>query len=418
MGGNADFHLQGKKDGTQIQIALDGVVNTKGQAIPARLLGKARLAATAVFDGADLTASHVQLQGVALNAEAQGDLRSKKLNYRFALDLRDLSRLAATVRGTLSLHGTANGLVDNAALSASGDAVLAPQGFARQRVTIETKADGLPKLGNALLTLDGRLDDAPLTMHAVWSGGKARQGKLDARWRSFNAQAGIHFDASNAMTGKAHLALRQLADLVVFTGVKLSGVADAAITFGQKHGKTNAALTASITNLHSDAATLESASLKGGASDLLGKPGMDIDLGMHGIAARGWTGDAQGRLRGPLSALVITLESGLAAPDKSPLKLHAAASLDIPHKQLTLSALTGDWHSVALVLDAPAILHFAGGLAMDHLSAHLGKGRITAAGGISPQLSLTASASGLTLADFRAFAPQLGAQGAISAQAD
>ncbi|HEX4269844.1 MAG TPA: translocation/assembly module TamB domain-containing protein [Rhizomicrobium sp.] len=418
MGGNADFHLQVKKDGTQIQTGLDGQLDARGQALPARLLGKARLAATAVFDGTDLTASHVQLQGGALNADIQGDLRSKKLNYRFAIDLRDLSRLAAAVHGTLSLHGTANGPVDNAALSASGDAVLATQGFARQRVAIEAKADGLPKLGNALLTLDGRLDDAPLTMHAAWNGGKARQAKLDARWRSLNAQAGIHVDTSNAMTGKAHLMLRQLTDLAVFTGVKLSGAADAAITFGQQHGKTNATLTASVTNLHGDGAALENASLKGGVSDLLGKPGMDIELGLHKIAAQGWIGDAQSHLRGPLSGLAITLESGLAAPDKSPLKLHAAASLDLPHKQLTLSALTGDWHGVALALDAPAILHFADGLAVDHLSAHLGKGRITAAGRISPQLSLTASASGLTLADFQAFAPQLGAQGAISAEAD
>ncbi|HVW73647.1 MAG TPA: translocation/assembly module TamB domain-containing protein [Rhizomicrobium sp.] len=418
MGGDANFHLQVKKDRTQIQTRLDGQVNAKGQTIPARLLGKARLAATAVFDGADLTASHIQLQGAGLNADVRGDLRGKRLNYRFVLDLRDLSRLAAAVGGTLSLHGTANGPVDNAAFSASGDAVLATQGFARQRVAIEARADGLPKLGNALLTLDGRLDDAPLTMHAVWNGGRARQAKLDARWRSFNAQAGIHLDAGNAMTGKAHLALRQLTDFAVFTGVKLSGTADAAITFSQQGGKTNAALTASVANLHGDAATLESASLKGAVRDLLGKPGMDIDLGLHKIAAQGWAGDAQGHLYGPLTGLAITLDWGLAAPDKSPLKLHAAASLDLPRKQLTLSAVTGDWHSLTLALDAPATLQFANGLAVDHLSAHLGKGRITVAGRISPQLSLTASTSGLTLTDFQAFAPQLGAQGAVSAQAE
>lgn len=418
VGGDARFHLQVRKNGAQMQTALDGQVNTKGQAVAARLLGKARLAATAIFDGADLAASHVQLQGAAFDLDAQGAFRSKKLNTRFVLELRDLSRLATAVRGTLSLHGNVNGPIDNAGLAASGDAVLATQGFARQRVTIEAKADGLPNLGNALLTLDGRFDDAPLAIHAIWNGSKEREAKLDARWRSLNAQAGIHLDATSAMRGKAHLALHQLADLIVFTGIKLSGAADAAITFSQQRNKTNAALTASVINLRSDAATLESASLKGVVSDLLGRPGMDIDLGLHKIAAQGWTGDAQGYLRGPLGGLGITLVSGLAAPDKSLLKLHAAAALDLPHKQITLSALTGDWRSLMLALDRPATLHFADGLAVDHLSAHLGKGKITAAGRISPQLSLTASASGLTLADFQAFAPQLGAEGAISARAE
>jgi translocation and assembly module TamB len=417
-GGDASFHMQASKNGKEIQAALDGKLTSRGQAMPVRLLGDAHLAATAVMKGADLTASHVQLQGRALSAELRGDLRAKKLNYRFVLDLHDLSRLAGNIHGTLSLHGNANGPLDNAALSASGNAVLATSGFARQRVTIEAKADGLPKLGNATLTLDGRLDDAPLAIHAIWNGGKTREARLNGRWRSLNAQTDIHLGAGNAMAGKAHLALRQFADLAAFTGVKLSGAADAVATFNQQHGKTNAVLTAGLTGLHSDAATLESASLKGGVNDVFGKPAIDASLDLHKIAAQGWSGDAQVHLRGLLSQLGITLDSGLAAPDASPLKLHAAAVLDLPHKQITLSTLNGDWHSVTLTLDAPATLHFANGLAVDHLSAHLDNGQIVLAGRLSPQLSLAASAGGLTLADFRAFAPQFGAQGTISAQAD
>lgn len=418
MGGTGNFHLQAQQTGAQIQVSLDGLLNSQGQALPARLLGNARLEATAMLDGADLTASHVQLQGAGVEADAQGGVRAGKLNYRFGLYLHDLSRLTRTLHGTLSLRGNATGPIDNAALSAGGDVVLATRGFARQRVTIEARANALPRLANATVMLDGRLDDAPLSIHAVLNSGETRQAKLNARWRSLNAQSDVAIGADNALSGKAHLALGQLGDLAVFTGTKLSGAADAAIAFNQQHGKTKAALTASLTGLDNGAATLESASLKGGITDVLGKPDMDIALGLHRIMTQGWSGDAQARLHGPLDRLDITLDSGLVAPDKSPLKLRATAFLDLTHKQLTLSALHGDWHSLALVLDAPATLHFAGGLAVDHLSAHLGKGRIAVAGGISPRLSLTASASNLTLADFQAFAPQFGAQGTISAQAD
>ena len=418
VSGDASFHLLAKKDRAHIQAALDGQVNAKGNTMQARLLGNAKLALTAVMDDGDLVASHVQLQGAALNAEAQGDLRAKRLNYRFALDLRDLSRLSRTVHGSLSLHGIANGSIDNAALSAGGDAVLATRGFARQRVNIDLKVENLPRLDNAVLVLDGRLDDAPLAVHLALNGNKTRQVKLNARWRSLDARADINIGAGNALAGKAHLALRQVADLTALTGVKLSGAAEAAIIFNQQNGKTNAVLTAGLTGLHGDAAALESASLKGGISDVLGKPGIDADLSLHKIAANGWSGAVQAHVRGPPNRMGITLDFGLSAPDASPLKIHTAASLDVSQKELTLTALRGDWHNLALTLDAPARLNFANGLAVDHLSAHLGNGRIIAAGQISPELSLRASATNIDLVDFRAFAPQLGAQGTISVDAD
>ena len=421
-GGDASFHLALEKDSTRTQTTLDGRLDTKGKSMPARLLGNARLSATAVMNGADLVASHVQLQGADLKADVQGTLRAKQLNTRFALDLHDLSRLANTVHGSLSLQGAANGPIDNATLSAGGNAVLATKGFARQRVNIELKADALPRIGNVTLALDGRLDDAPLAIHVAVNGAKARQARLNAHWRSFDARADINIGAGNALAGKAHLSLRAagmtFARIHRRHTVRRRRCRD--FTFSQQHGKTNAAITAGLTGRCNDVATLETASMKGRVSDVLGKPGLDIELGLHKMAAQGWSADAQSHLQGSLNQLDITLVSGLTAPDKSPLKLHASASLDVLHKlKLTWKVLNGVWHNLVLGKDAPATLHFANGLAVDHLSRPSRQGA-----GSPPQdayrrsSSLTASANGLTLADFfKPLAPHaFGAQGMISAQ--
>jgi translocation and assembly module TamB len=418
LDGNATFQLQFRKEKARIQATLDGQLNTKGDAIAARLLGNARLAATAAVDGADLTASHVRLRGAAVNAEMEGDLRQQKLNFRFELDLRDLSRLAENVQGSLVLHGTTSGPIDNSALSAAGDAVLATRGFARQRVNMVLKAEGLPRLGNAALTLDGRLDDAPLALHATLTDGKTRKAGLNARWRSLDATADVIIGAGNTLTGNARLGLGRLIDISAFIGTEMSGSAGGAIVFGPNRGKTGASVTAGVTRLHGNMGELQSATLKGNVNDLLGKPELDLKVELHKIAIQGWTGDAQAGLSGPLNRLGIALVSRLTAPDGAALNARATTSLDVPGGQLALTNLTGDWHELTLKLDKPTLLHFAHGIALDHLSAHLGKAVITAGGTITPELSLNAAATGLRLEDFRSFAPQTGAQGTISAEMD
>src|SRR5262249_52465653 len=156
LGGTAQLHLAVVSEGTNRRLTLDGQLDTRGRTVPARLLGRARLALSATLNGADVDASRLQLHGAAIDADLDGHLRKGGLGYRLALDLKDLSRLAATVRGTLALRGSVNGPLDNAVLSAGGNAVLATQGFARQRVTIDLKASGLPALREASLAMDGR----------------------------------------------------------------------------------------------------------------------------------------------------------------------------------------------------------------------------------------------------------------------
>jgi translocation and assembly module TamB len=417
LNGTAALHVSLTKD-TSTEIALTGQVNTAGASVPARLLGKAALDLTATVDRNDIVASHLRLRGAVLSAEMQGTLRNNQLNCRLAVGLKDLSRLAATVQGSLALNGTVTGPLQDAALSAGGSAILATRGFPRQRVNIDLKANGLPSLRDARLSLDGRLDDAPLSLGAALSGGRLRQANLTARWLSFAANAAITMDLDGALTGKAQLALGKLADISAFIGLPLSGAANATITFRPHGGKTGAAVLAAVTGFHALQASVETASVNGNLSDVTGQPGVALTIGMHQLVAQGWHGDAEAELRGPLDKLAMIGDVNLTDPGAIPLKAHATASLDLVHEQMALIALEARSHGLTLKLDSPAELRFAHGLAMDHLEIRLGKGRIMAAGEISPNLAFKVSSADIALADFSSFFPQLGVQGTLSGNAE
>ncbi|HKB95510.1 MAG TPA: translocation/assembly module TamB domain-containing protein, partial [Rhizomicrobium sp.] len=419
MGGNAGLHITLAQAGQQVTVALNGKLNMQGAAMPARLLGRnATLSMNTVVEGNDLIQSRVQLHGAAITTDVEGSLRKNVLNYRLVLDISDLSRMMNTLQGTLSLRGTANGQMGQAKLSVSGRTSLATKGFARQRVNIDLQAEGLPGLRAGRLTMDGRLDSAPLILRAALKGDRTRQANLTARWRSLDAKADIAIGENSALSGKAVLGLRQLADIAVFTGATVTGAADAAVTFKPHGGKTDTLLQANIRDLHLGAASARLVSFHGAIGDVMGKPRIGLAADIQGLTAQGFNGVAQAKLDGPLDRLTIVSSTDLKDGSGGPLKADAAASLNLTGKHLALRTLNGNWRGVALKLDTPATIAFADGLAVDRLAAHLGSGVLTAAGRILPLLALTASARGVAVGDFKPFLPQFGAQGTLSASAN
>jgi translocation and assembly module TamB len=418
MRGSAGVHIAVAQAAKQMTIALDGRMDTQGAAIPAKLLGrKATLTLNAVLEGADLTQSRVRLHGAAIATDVEGTLTKGVLNYRLKLDLTDLSRLASTLQGTLSLNGTANGAMGSAALSVSGPAVLATRGFARQRVNIDLQTTGLPALRDARLTMEGGLDGAPLLLHASLKGDKTRQASLNARWKSLNARADIAIGQNSALSGKAVFALRQMSDIAAFTGSTFTGSADATVTLNARGGKTDAQLQADIGDLAIQGMGAKAVSLHGAVGDVMGKPVLGLAATIQGLSAQGFSGDAKAQVDGPLDRLAAGVNATLKDAGGNPLNADAAAALNLTKKQVTLNSLTGDWRGVALKLDAPATVDFADGLAVDHLAAHLGGGTLTASGRILPSLALAANARSIALQDFKSFLPQAGAQGTLSASA-
>jgi len=416
--GSASFHVALSQNRSKTQIALSGRMAARGTALLARMLGsKARLAMNATLDGSDLTQSQVQMEGAGFAAEAQGSFRKGDLRYHLALNLPDVSRLAPALNGTLALTGDLRGPLGKAAFTADGSAVMATRGFARQRIAITLAADDLPALRGARLALEGQLDKAPVALHATLTGDKEKRVALDAKWRSLTAKADLLI-AQTQVAGNARIALGQLADIAVFTGQAMQGTANVALTLKPQSAKSNAHLVVDLHDLMVAGVGVHSATLRGDASDLFAKPVLNVSATADGVAARDFTGHAEGNVHGGVERLAIALRASMKDATGAALTANTAAALDVTHKQLTVTALAGDWRGVPLKLNAPAHIAFADGLAFDRIAATLGHGSLVASGRIMPQLALTASARGLALQDFQPFLPQQQFQGSFSADAN
>jgi len=415
MRGTAGLHVRLAQDDKRLRVTLNGKIDSQGTAIPAQLLGRnATLDLDATLEGADLTASRMQLNGAGIVSDVSGSLRKGVLNYRLALDLSDLTQLTKRIQGSLRLRGDVRGPLGKEDLSASGSASLATPGFARQRVNITLQAAGLSALQEAKLNMDGRLDDAPLLIQAAW---RNRHAGLTAHWRSLNVKAGINVGKNTTLAGQAHLALPRIADLGVFTGETAQGSAEAAITFKPRGGKTGASLDATVKDLKMSAVETQVLSLRGTINDMTGKPALDLALTAQGLAAAGWKGSADAHLHGPLDRLDMRLASAMRDSTGTPLKAKTESRLNLSQKQVTLNTLDGDWRGVALKLTSPATIDFADGFEVDHLVIQSGKGQVRLAGKVMPRLALTATASDIALADFKPFLPAIGAQGTLSGHA-
>lgn len=417
--GTAGLDIAVNQSGPRTQMRLQGRMDTQGTAILARLLGRdAKMDFTIALQDSDVVESRVNLQGAAITADANGSVLKGVLRYGVNLNLTDLSRLSDMLQGSLNMRGDANGPLATAALRARGNAQIATKGFAQQPITIELEASGLPAPRAGRLNVQGRLNGAPLAVQANLNGAGARQLALTARWKSLDAAADIALPENAPVTGKARLAVRQLADIAVFTGAQMTGAASAAITLTANRGKTDAQLTADVSRAQFGSVHLGKTDMRGAVADLFGNRAIDMTVAAQGINADGFTGDARLELDGPQDRLAAKLLANMKDANGAALHADAAALVNVTGHKVTLQSLSGDWRGVALTLKAPATVDYADGVAIDRLTAGLGGGDITLSGRLLPKLQVSASAQGITLSSFKSFTPNGTAQGTISGTAE
>ncbi|HYS45053.1 MAG TPA: hypothetical protein VEM35_01365, partial [Rhizomicrobium sp.] len=329
MSGAAALAINVGLAGTKTRIALQGKIDAQGAAVPARLLGRdARLDVGATLENGDIIDSQLRLRGAGIAADLNGTLHKKVLGYRLALNLTDLSRLSETLQGSLALRGSVAGPVNTAAVSANGSAQMATKGFARQQLTIGLEAAGFPVPQRARLTMAGRFDGSPLTLRANLDA--ARRLDLVAHWKSLAANGTMVLPEKGSVTGKLHIAAKQLADIAVFTGSQIAGAADAAIVLTANRGRTDARLTAGLRKLQLGQMQAENVAAQGTAGDIFGNRAFGLAITAHGIAAQGFTGEAVLHLDGPQSKFAARLSANLKDGDGAPAHVAADALLDAP----------------------------------------------------------------------------------------
>ena len=398
-----------KFDFARDAVQLESRLNLEGASLIARLLGRdAALSLHMRMDGADVLDSNATLRGAAVNLNGRGSFRSGRLDYTATTNLTDLSRLSTALNGSASLSAKVLGALGTAHVTANGAAMMASKGFAQQRVSFSLIADGFPNPVTAQIRAGGNLDGAGVSMRGDLTGGKSRTAKLSAQWKSLDAQAEFALPQKGQVTGTAKVKLKKLTDLASFIGTNIEGSIDASLALKPSH----ADIDAKLAHLALSSTSIDAADIRGAVADPFGRPVLALAVDARGVASGDLKGNADLKLNGPLDRIGITVAS-----DLEDTHLAGEAVLDMPKKRVTVTRLRADWRKQALVLQAPATIDFAQGLSVDRFSAQVAGGNLEASGRLTPKLAATVSVRGIDANAVQTFAPQLAAEGTLSANA-
>ncbi len=419
--GSAIFDVGLTQDAKKTTLELNGRMNAEGPSLIARVLGhNAVLSLQAALDGSDIMDSKVSLQGAGVKLQAAGSFKSKSLNYSALIGLPDLSRLASTLNGSATLSGTVAGPLETAQLHATGGADMASRGFMRQHVGLVLQAQGLPNPVSAQLRVQGSLDNAPISIDAdmtTAAGGKAKNAKLAAQWKSLDAHAAVTLPQAGPVTGNAKIDLKNIADMATFIGTKIAGSSSAAVELEAHGARSTVAIQAQASNLSVSGLKVASATLRGTVDDPFAKPSFALALTTREAETGGISADTEAQLRGPLDKLAVALKSVLHDAAGDPAQVTASAVLDVPKQKIALQKFNGEWRKQTIVLRAPAQIDFAKGISVDHLSADVGGGDVQLSGSLTPELAVSLSAQGIRADTLQAFLPDLAAEGTLSGTA-
>ena len=403
---------------------------TGGQPQALGLIGDAgRIALTASVAGRDLRLYALDLHGRALDLTASGSDLSDVLQARFGLRLPDLQAALPTLRGVLSVDGTAQGPLDDlsARIGAGGD--VGSDVIPRGPLRLAIDAARLPRAPEGRLALDGTLDRAPLTIAAdvrrMPDGGT--HVILDRLgWKSAAGHADMTLPPGSTLPlGSLDLRMTRLADLSRLAGQAISGSLAAVIRTTQAAGEAHPSARVDLDGKVATAAVeVGRLALNGRVRDPAGSPDVDLTLRADAIRARGITGSARATARGPQQALAVILSGAFDHVAGAPAKLDAALVLDLPARRVAISRLAATVKGEALRLLQPARIGFGAQMQVDRLRASLAPASggaapalIDIAGLLGPRLDLTASLANVTPALARPFVPGLDAAGMITAQA-
>lgn len=329
------------------EATLDGTLSTRGNSLPARLIGQSRISATLAQDADRLHISG-SMQGGTLSAQLTGDTDKDRHDYRLKLRLADISRLTPTLRGPLNAEASLTGPLQDLSLNARLYGVAGVQGFARDRVALGLTARGRPGHMQAQIHLQGRLADAPytLTAQAIQNAGQNRIIVNRLHWRSLSGTASAVQDNGRIHDGRLELNVAQLADLTPLTGHPLSGRLQASAS--TRNGVTDLSATAS--NMAAAGGHLKEATVTARyvtAAQMLHLLLTATDFQQadnHGSA----TLSVDGALNNLQTHLTARLATGAGA-----VRLDARAALDARQRKLHLSNLDAEGAGQKLSLVQP-----------------------------------------------------------------
>ncbi len=418
--GHTTLDLSGGMQDGITQLAVTGTVGLDSGAPPApALLGSdAHIDVLASMHGQDLTVTRFALNGQEATASVHGLAGPDKVDLDWAVALSDLAAVQPSLQGKLAAQGHVGGTPQDLSLAADLSGEIAAPGVPSGQFNAHVQAQGLPDAPDGRVTAEGTLLGAPieLAMAARRGTDGAVHVTIDrADWKSAHA-AGALSVAPPYVAPEGHLAfaMTQFGDLTPLLGKTITGGAEATLDATAAEAK----LAVNVRNAGlAGTASVSSAVLNVTVADPAKHPVVDGKLSWDGLAAGKLGASGTLEARGPIDALAVKLAATLPELAGAPAKLNAAATLNVPQRGATLASLQADWRQRSLRLLAPARIEAASGVAVDNLRLGLQQAVLTVSGKAGSTLDLTASLRDLPADIATIVAPDMAANGTISADA-
>ena len=422
-------HATRSADGaeTQANLAADIALTRALPQAMALTGGKVHLALAAAMAGQDITLSNLTLHGDHIDLGAKGSLAqaSQTLALDWTLALSRLADVAPQLTGAINMTGHAAGTFKDLALQTevTGTVGTTQGGKAVEQLSgpidLKVAATGLPNAPQANITLTGKPAGSPadIAIKAARTADGAMTATIDRlSWKSLSGQGAIALAAGATLpTGTIAIDLKRLADFHFLIAAPLSGSLALKLDAPPQqpaHLDLQGRALAFGTN------RVASVNVTGDVSHPTTAPDINARAVLSGIDAASVRGNATVTAKGPLSALLLTLDAKLPDLQGAPASAQTRATLDLTHQRVALAALTAAWHGETLRLLAPAHVDFGQTMGVDRLRLSLGAASIDAAGTISPRLKLRVSLANVTPALIKPFAPTLQVAGRIDADAN
>jgi len=417
--GRAELDATLASRGTAHRLSLSGnLALDSGPAQLRALLGpEAGLRAALTVDGSTFTLERAELSARSLTAAASGGARSGRLDLQFSANLPDLGALAPQINGQLKASGRLSGGKDSFALDAQASGELGVKSAARGPITVTLRSAGWPHQPLGTLEVGGELDEAPLVLAARMepgSEGGLRATVTRGQWRSTRLTGSVSLPTGgHAASGEFQVRVGALADLDRLLNQNLSGSLDGSLSLVGARSRADVELAVHDGSVGSVRAS--ALRLVGHMDHLDREAVVTAEVTGEELALPHAAGRAHLSARGPLRALGLRLDSRLSVYD-TPLTLTAAASADVPHRQVLLSALDAHYRDRTAHLIRPAYLSLAETVAIDDLELSVGSARLSVAGQLSPALSVKGVIKNVTPALLAPFDGGIAAEGTAEAE--
>lgn len=357
----------------------------------------------------------LELVSDALATSGSASLDESGLTAALEGRLPNLGRLLADAKGeaafTVDAKGPLTGLTVNAEVTSSG-ATLAGRTLSDLALKVEALAD--PQSPKAELTASGAIDGQAInvTANLLTEGGTITVPEIRADIGQNTVNGAVTLTADFKPEGNIDFNLPDIGLLAALGGQKASGDLAGKADIRTVNGVTSIVLTAKGNSLAYDTATIM-------------KPAVDLTVSdLAALAVRG-TVTAERVASGANAAsnlnLAFTQQAGqtgfdlTGTYDGGPLVAKGSVSSGDGKTNIHIAEFSATPKRIPLRLASPSTIVIEDGAAnLDGLAIQTGNGRVTVNGRAGQALDLSVDINALPATLVNAFAPTLGAEGAIS----